>query len=627
MLASNKTVFIFYNLYYINNLFDKSYFLECINCKKVLDEKKYYFLCNKCSNPVDIIYDYNIIREQLNLHVLKDSTIKSVKYLDFFPIKKKNKIITLDEGGTPLYRCKNLEKHLDYKEIYVKYEGNNPTGAFKDRGTMVELSKANEFNASNICVASTGNMAASVSAYAAKLGIPCYVLVPEGNPVGKLAQTLSYGGRILQIKGTYNDAAALAIKLSVKYNFFVSGDYCFRREGQKSCAYEIIEQLNWTAPDKIIVPTGYGTNLAAIWKGLKEFKLFDLINSLPKMVAVQSNGCNPIVNAFNNKLDLIPVERPNTIATAVSVGNPFDWRFVINALNESQGSAESLDDNMIIEAQHLLSKLESIFVEPSAAIPLASLISMIKNGNVKMGEKVVLVLTGNGLKDSLTALKSFAYPPAVIPKFSEVKKFVDYKLYDFKSPLTQTDKLKPIFSDLPDLNVLSKTILDLFNINISRGDLKDVYSELKNFVKKMKVVTVGDLSLMVESVLTNVKMKNKYIKIRHYNVTSQMGDISRSTVKIEYLDKKIVQTGEGVGPVDSIINAVKKVIRDTNGLNFELLDYQVTISSGGPDATVNVKMYLKGDDGKTVFGIGNSPDIIEASIRAFENSYNVLYLN
>lgn len=200
-----------------------------------------------------------------------------------------------------------MAKDLGVKRLYIKNEGMNPTGVFKDRGTLVEITKAKEQGAKAICVASTGNMAGSVAAYASIANLPCYVAVPEGTPIGKMAQSLSYGARVLQIRGTYNDAASIAEQMSRRYGYYLAGDYAFRIEGQKSQAFEIVEQLDWQAPAVVIVPMGCGTNIAALWKGFKEFYELGLISSLPRMIGVQPIGCSPIVAAFNQGSDdIIP---------------------------------------------------------------------------------------------------------------------------------------------------------------------------------------------------------------------------------------------------------------------------------------------------------------------------------
>jgi len=338
------------------------YKLKCVSCGREYKEEETYTTCLKCGDSLDVTYDYEAIAARLNRHVLKSARIRTMKYLDFYPLKDMRRVITLYEGGTPCYKAKNLGREIGMKNIYIKNEGLNPTGAFKDRGSMVELTKAVELGKKFVCCASTGNMAASVSAYSAKSMLPCYVLIPEGTPIGKMSQTLSYGARVIQIRGTYDDAAKLAVKTAKKHNFYLAGDYCFRAEGQKSCAFEIIEQIGWDQPDKVFVPIGCGTNGAAIWKGFKEFKLFGLVNEFPQLVGVQAEGSDPIVRAFkSNSKKWKIIERPQTIATAMAVGNPLDGTKILKALRESKGNACSVKDEEILEAEKLIAKTESVF--------------------------------------------------------------------------------------------------------------------------------------------------------------------------------------------------------------------------------------------------------------------------
>ena len=333
------------------------YKLKCIECGQEYDETKEYTNCHKDNSPLEVVMNYDLIQERMNRHALMQMPRKATKYVDFYPIKDKRKIITLNEGGTPLYHAENLGKKFGLKNLYIKYEGANPTGAFKDRGTMVEITKAIELGKKAVVCASSGNMAASVSAYCAKASLPAYVLVPQGTPIGKLAQTLAYGARIIQIRGTYDAAAILTRQIAIKNDYYLAGDYAYRLEGQKSQAYEIVEQLNWKAPDKVIVPIGCGTNSSAIWKGFKEYQMLGFSDSLPKMIGIQAEGASPVVQSFNKHLNkVLPIEKVSTVASAICVGNPLDGQKVLRALYESNGMALCVGDNETLEAEKLLAK-------------------------------------------------------------------------------------------------------------------------------------------------------------------------------------------------------------------------------------------------------------------------------
>src|SRR3990167_2505207 len=207
----------------------------------------------------------------MNSYVMQTATPSVLKYLDFYPLINRQHLKTLGEGNTPLYHAQNLGKKLNLNKLYIKNEGMNPTGAFKDRGSFVELHKARELGFKTVCVASTGNMAASVAAYSAQADLSCFVFVPENTPRGKLAQAISYGAHVIQVRGTYSDAYNLTMKVAAHYRYYLAGDYAFRGEGQKSLSYEVCEQLWFSPPDWVLVPVGMGTNLSYIWKGFKEY--------------------------------------------------------------------------------------------------------------------------------------------------------------------------------------------------------------------------------------------------------------------------------------------------------------------------------------------------------------------
>ena len=599
------------------------YILKCVSCGKEHKESESYTRCLKCGDSLDVVYDYDKISERLNIHMLKTAPLKAMKYLDFYPLNDLRKVITLYEGGTSLYKCKNLGEKLGMKNLYIKNEGLNPTGAFKDRGTMVEVTKALEMNKKAIICASTGNMAASVSAYAAKAKIPCHIMVPEGTPIGKMSQTLSYGARIVQIRGTYDDCVKLSVEISQKHNFFLAGDYTFRLEGQKSCGFEIAEQLNWKSPSKVIMPVGCGTNLSAVWKGFKEFHMIDLISKLPSMVAVQAHGANPVAEAFNNgskKWKII--EKPQTVASAMCVGNPLDGTKTLNALSESNGAARSVNDDSILEAEKMLAKEESVFVEPSGASTLAALIEMLNEGAVDKDEEVVLVLTGVGLKDPISALKVLPSPPSAEPDYNEVSKFLNYGYYNVYA---NTASQNIIFQKLPNQETLRMIIKKSFDLDLSSTDLNECINSLKGFEEKGKSVMETDLRLVLENILNKQHLKERALKVLDFKIVSVKHNRPEAFIVLNYLGKKITDSDSGVGPVDAIIKAITKSL-SSNGFKFRLTDYNVAINSRGTDAVVDVKMTLMDDNNNKVIAIGTSRDIIVASIEAFEEGYNILHM-
>jgi len=600
------------------------YELKCAKCSNVEDEKAEYTNCRKCGMPLEVSFDYGLLKERLNVPMIKSAPILATKYIDFYPIRNKSKVISLHEGGTPLYKCKNLGKKLGLNNLYVKNEGANPTGAFKDRGTMVEITKAIELGKKAVVVASSGNMAASVSAYCANANLPAYVLVPQGTPIGKLSQTLAYGARIIQIRSSYDDAAKLTRKISEKHNFYLAGDYAYRREGQKSQAYEIAEQMNWEAPDKVIVPIGCGTNGSAIWKGFKEYKMLGLTGSLPQIIGVQAEGADPVARAFSkNSRNIEPIRNPNTVCSAISVGDPLDGILILNALRESKGNAVSVDDNSSLEAEKLLAKTQSTFVEPAAATTLAALQQMVEDGNVDKDEKIVLVLTGVGLKDPISALKVLYSPPVVEPSFEEVEKYLNYGFYDVVASAANIQK--EVISEMPSVSELAKILKKEFHIELSKDDLKVCSQIISQFIEKGKKILRGDLQFILEKAIRQSSLsevKNP-LKVVDFKVEASRNEKSMGKAKVSYKGKEIEATSYGVGPVDSIINAIKKAVIE-DGFKFKLIDYNVEITEGGTDASVNVKMTLEDENKNKVVAMGTSPDIIVASIEAFQEGYNLL---
>jgi len=332
-------------------------------------------------------------------------------YFSYLPISDKKNIITLNEGNTPLLRAKNLEEHLDTRaNIYLKYEGLNPTGSFKDRGMTVAVSKAVEDGAKAVICASTGNTSASAAAYAAKARLKCVVLIPEGAiAMGKLAQAIAYGAKVIAIRGNFDDALRMVRELAERRPItLVNSVNPNRIEGQKTAAFEICDELK-DAPDYLAIPVGNAGNITAYWKGFKEYYSLKKSNKLPKMMGFQAAGAAPIVE---NRV----IPNPETIATAIRIGNPASWKYAVEAAQSSGGKIDKVTDEEILEAYKILAKHEGVFVEPASATSIAGVIKMCKNNIIKDGEKVVAVLTGHGLKDPDTAIKSGVEPTVLDPE-------------------------------------------------------------------------------------------------------------------------------------------------------------------------------------------------------------------
>jgi len=325
------------------------------------------------------------------------------RYENYLPVTQKTPIVTLLEGDTPLIEAENLRLSLGVdSKIYLKYEGLNPTGSFKDRGMTVAVSKAMEEGASAVICASTGNTSASAAAYAAKAKLKCAVLIPEGAvALGKLSQALIHGAQVVAIKGNFDDALNLAREISVRYPVvLVNSINPHRIEGQKTAAFEIVDSLG-DAPDYHFMPVGNAGNITAYWKGYKEYRNILMRRRkmrLPRMMGFQAEGAAPIVRGY-------PIKRPRTIATAIRIGNPASWKRAEEARDESKGVIDTVTDKEIIKAYKTLSSLEGLFVEPASAASVAGLIKYVRKGYFSRASTIVCILTGHGLKDPDRAIK------------------------------------------------------------------------------------------------------------------------------------------------------------------------------------------------------------------------------
>lgn len=334
-------------------------------------------------------------------------------YREFLPVGEETPLITLQEGNTPLIAAGNLAGKLGIN-LYFKYEGLNPSGSFKDRGMVMAVAKAMEAGSQAIMCASTGNTSASAAAYAARCGLKCSVLIPEGNiALGKLAQALFYGATVIAIQGNFDDALAMVRQITAKYPItLVNSINPYRIEGQKTAAFEICDVLG-DAPDYLAIPVGNAGNITAYWRGFKEYRRAGRSNSLPKMIGFQAEGAAPIVRGE-------VVANPETVATAIRIGNPASWRPAVEAAQESGGFIDCVSDVEILAAQRLLASAEGIFAEPASAASVAGVIKYVKKGYFSPGERVVCVLTGHGLKDPNIAINQAAKPLSLPPDEAKI---------------------------------------------------------------------------------------------------------------------------------------------------------------------------------------------------------------
>ena len=343
------------------------------------------------------------------------------RYKKYLPVTDKTPVITINEGDTPLiYACRLSDMAGNGAEVYLKYEGLNPTGSFKDRGMTVAVSKAVEEGAEAVMCASTGNTSASAAAYAGRAGIKCIVLIPQGAiALGKLAQALIHGAQVLAIKGNFDDALKLVIEITNKYPIkLVNSINPYRIEGQKTGAFEICDALG-EAPDYHCIPVGNAGNITAYWKGYKEYKEKGKIKGLPKMVGFQAEGAAPIVKGR-------VIENPKTIATAIKIGNPASWKQAVAAKDESGGAIDMVTDDEILNTYKILAQQEGVFVEPASAASVAGMLKYSKKGYFKKGSKIVCVLTGHGLKDPDRAIACIEKPKVLENDLKAVLKEIGY---------------------------------------------------------------------------------------------------------------------------------------------------------------------------------------------------------
>ncbi len=330
-------------------------------------------------------------------------------YWEYLPLEGEEHVVTLLEGNTPLIPARNLAAEMGLNiELYLKFEGVNPTGSFKDRGMTMAISKAVEQGAKAVICASTGNTSASAAAYAAKSGLKAYVLIPEGKiALGKLSQAMMHGAEVIQVEGNFDEALKLVVEISEEYPVtLVNSINPYRIEGQKTASFEVCDVLG-TPPDIHVLPVGNAGNITAYWKGYKEYHEKGVVSALPKMWGFQAEGAAPIVRGY-------PIERPETVATAIRIGNPASWKKAVAARDESGGGIEMVTDEEILSAYKLLSEREGIFCEPASAAGIAGILRYREAMGLGHGEVVVATLTGHGLKDPDNAIKQ-SRPAVTLP--------------------------------------------------------------------------------------------------------------------------------------------------------------------------------------------------------------------
>ncbi len=389
--------------------------LKCRECGREYEPKLKY-VCEECFGPLDVLYpSVKVIRETF---APREKTYW--RYFELLPIADKANIVSLNAGFTPLQRAERLGDTIGLRNIYIKNDSVNPTFSFKDRPAGVAVSKAKELGLAAVGCASTGNLASATAAHAAKANLPCYIFAPSDIEPPKILQALAYGAEFIGIEGTYDDANRLATQIADSRGIGIVNVNMrpYYVEGSKTLAFEVAEQLSWNVPDHLIIPTASGAMLNSICKGLEEMQELGLTGDVSHahITAAQGRGCAPIVDAFRRKSDeIIPVERPETIAKSLAIGDPGDGRYALKRLRQFNGFAEDPGDQEIVDAIILLAKTEGIFTEPAGGVAVAALKRLAEDGKIDKSETVICYVTGNGLKATEAIIDAIPKPKIVKP--------------------------------------------------------------------------------------------------------------------------------------------------------------------------------------------------------------------
>jgi threonine synthase len=386
--------------------------LQCRECGQDYPKQPLH-VCETCFGPLEIVYDYDAIGKAISREKIAARDKNLWRYRELLPIDGEPQV-GMYSGFTPLVKAHRLAEALGVKELYIKDDSvNHPSFSYKDRVVSVAISKAIEFGFDTVSCASTGNLANSVAAHAAKAGLNCYVFIPHGLEQGKIIGSAIYGPKTVAIKGNYDDVNRLCSEIGDKYGWaFVNVNLRpYYSEGAKTHAYEIAEQLGWKLPKHIVVASAGGTILPKLGKAFKELVRVGLVQDTGcKIYSAQAAGCAPIINALHKGTDLISPVKPNTIASSIAIGNPADGYYVVHAVKESGGWGDSVSDDEIVEGIKLLARTEGIFTEPAGGTEVAVTKKLIQKGRIPRDESIVISITGNGYKTLEAVAPSIEQP-------------------------------------------------------------------------------------------------------------------------------------------------------------------------------------------------------------------------
>jgi threonine synthase len=387
---------------------------------------------NRDDGRLDILYDHSAIREVLSQAELLRRSKGVWKYRELLPEVDPRNVVSLGEGGAPLLPAKKMGRKLGLEKLWLLDDARNPTSSFKDRAMTVGISKAIDLGYKTVVSASSGNAAASLSAYAAKAGLNCISFVPEIASSGKLTQLMIFGAMVARVREhrSGEDPTVKMLKEACDHhNWYPCPSFGpmnpYQAEGSKTMSYDIVEALGWKAPDWVFAPVGAGGCLAGNWKGYLDYEELGFAKALPRMVAVQPEGCSPLVRAFEqgvDPLEIMACDKPNSVATGLMDPFPWDGDAALKAIRQSHGLAVSVSDDEILDAQKLVAKNEGIFAEPSGATSLAGLVRLLGDGSVERSDEIVVEITGSGLKDPDSASTRSAQPPLIDPCIEDVER-------------------------------------------------------------------------------------------------------------------------------------------------------------------------------------------------------------
>ncbi|HSQ19108.1 MAG TPA: threonine synthase [Blastocatellia bacterium] len=405
--------------------------LKCVECRREHRVGETEYVCASCEGNLDVVYDYDRVRSRITKSSLAgDRNFTIWRYRALLPISEASATPPLTVGWTPVYECEEIARRCGLKQVLIKDDGRNPTASFKDRPSALAVVKAQEAGAKIITTASSGNAGSALAGMCASVGMESIILVPASTPAAKIAQLQIYGATVVLVEGTYDQAYDLCIEAARRFGWYQrsTGFNPFTREGKKTAALEISEQLNWDLPDKVIVPVGDGNIISGLWKGFNDFHEIGFIKRLPQMIGVQSETASAIVDAANG--DGVVRERPShTIADSINVARPRDATMALRAIRESGGRGLKVTDDEILSAIPTLARATGVFVEPAAAASYAGFLRLCDTGAIESGERVLLMLTGNGLKDVDAARLKVKQPLLVGPDIDELtRRLTDAKV-------------------------------------------------------------------------------------------------------------------------------------------------------------------------------------------------------